>query len=212
MTTESNDELALKTAQEVDCLPMQSRDQWAKEYYRRLRAAWLAEQEPVARVTYSKWNGMNVEALPTYPAILSIGTLLCIAPTSASIEQNAAATQEQLAKSTADACAVVNGMDKPGETGLTPASAAAPAKGRTQRVVERYDADDKVDPEGCAVAYSDYEELERELATATAELSRLRADADIAPAPVAHKPGCPALGGYGHGIESCACNNGEHHD
>ncbi len=39
--------------------------------------------EPVARITYSNWNGMNVETLPTYPAILPVGTLLYAHPPAA---------------------------------------------------------------------------------------------------------------------------------
>ena len=32
--------------------------------------------EPVAKVTYSGWNGMNVEPLESYPAVLPVGTKL----------------------------------------------------------------------------------------------------------------------------------------
>lgn len=46
---------------------------------------------------------------------------------------------------------------------MTAEKDAAPASD-TPRFVERYDAEGKVDPDGCAVAYSDYAELERELA------------------------------------------------
>ncbi len=98
---DKDDELALKTAQEVDCLPMQSRDQWAKEYYRRLRTAWLAEQEPpIAWMCKLHQDDQHPHvfwvdplSFDNVPWDIIIPLYTHPAPTPA-IEQNAAATQD----------------------------------------------------------------------------------------------------------------------